>query len=203
LERSALSRTIYSASDGSVLRAGKPDSSSFFGISIDPHHINITRNGKISIRKGEESSLRVELEALIHIYKILPAHIDTQHMADNLTAIEIHETLAASGLPSQRQLMKMTYHSTIVRLHNAMQVRGKFLNVQHTLSHLEHIPTYDADLYVRRRALAKADKQADLGHEALHSISDKSGIEAFALYIHGNLVEKGAKSPFEINFAHS
>jgi hypothetical protein len=117
-------------------------------------------------------------------------------VADNLTAIEIHETLATSGLPSQRQLMKMTYHSTIVRLYNAMQARGKFLNVQHTLSHLEHIPTEDADLSARRRVLAKADKQADLGHEALYPILDNSGIEAFALYIHGNLVEKGAKSPF-------
>jgi hypothetical protein len=72
-----------------------------------------------------------------------------------------------------------------------MQTRGKFLNVQHTLSHLEHIPTEDADLYARRKVLVKADKQADLGHEAFHPISDNSGIEAFALCIHCNLVEMG------------
>ena len=198
LEQGALLRTIYSASDGSVTHAGTPGASSAFGLVIDPSHTNITRNGKISIRGGEESSLRVELEALIHTYKLMPRHIHTQHVVDNLTAIEIHDILAASGLPSQRQLMKMAYHSTIIRLHNAMQSRGTFMDVQHTLSHLEHVPTKDVDLSARRQALAKADKQADLGHAAHHTITDDSGTEAFALYIQDTLVEKGAKSPFAL-----
>ena len=198
LEQGALNRTIYSASDGSVTHAGTPGASSSFGLVIDPSYTNITRNGKITIRSGEESSLRVELEALIHTYRIMPSHIHTQHVVDNLTAIDIHDMLAASGLPSQRQLMKMAYHSTIVRLDKAMQTRGTFMDVQHTLSHLEHVKTADDDLSARRKALAKADKQADHGHAATHPIADESGTEAFALYIQDSLVEKGAKSPFAL-----
>jgi hypothetical protein len=128
----------------------------------------------------------------------MPRHSHTQHVVDNLTTIEIHDTLAASGLPFQRQLMKLAYHSSIVRLDNAMQARGTFMDVQHTLSHLEHVHTEDEDLSARRQALAKADRQADLGHAAHHTITDDSGTEAFALYIQDTLVEKGAKSPFAL-----
>ena len=196
LERSALLRTIYSSSDGSVTNANTTRASSSFGMVIDPSHTNITRRGRISIRMGEESSLRVELEALIHAYTLIPAHISTIHAVDNETAIDIHTTLNRSGLPSQRELMKLAYHSTIVRLHAAMQSRGTSLTVVHTLSHLEHQHTSDPDLAARRHALAKADSQADLGHKNRYAISDDSGIEAFALHINGILVEKGAKTPF-------
>ena len=57
------------------------------------------------------------------------------------------------------------------------------MDVQHTLSHLEHVHTADEDLSARRRALPKADRQADLGHAAKHTITDDSGTEAFTLYI--------------------
>jgi hypothetical protein len=120
--------------------------------------------------EGEESLLRVELEALIHAYYIIPPHIQTIHAADNVTAIDIHDTLASSGLPQQRALVKLPYHSTIVRLYNAMQARGHFLDVQHTLSHLEHRSSPNQDLTERRKALAAADNQADKGHHAPHAI---------------------------------
>ena len=47
---------------------------------------------------GEESSLRAELEALIHAYTIIPAGIDVIHAVDNMTAIDIHSMLQTSGL---------------------------------------------------------------------------------------------------------
>ena len=77
-----------------------------------------------------------------------------------------------------------------------MQSRGTTLTVVHTLSHLEHQHTSDPDLAARRHALAKADSQAELGHKNRYAVIDDSGIEAFALYIDGTLVEKGAKTPF-------
>ena len=161
LERRAESNVIYSASDGSVTSAGTTSASSSFGLVIDRSHTNIRRSGKISIKIGEESSLRVELEALIHAYFIIPPHIQTIHAADNETAIDIHDTLASSGLPQQRSLVKLPYHSTIARLYNAMQTRGKFLDVRHTLSHLEHRVSPDPDLNERRKSLAAADSEAD------------------------------------------
>ena len=115
------------------------------------------------------------------------------HAVDNETAIDIHENLAKSGILSQRDLMKIAYHSTIVRLHAAMQSRGAFLTVVHTLSHLEHRHTTDPDLAARQQTLAKADAQADFRHKTRYSISDDSEIEAFALHMDGILVEKGPK----------
>jgi len=196
LEERALTHTIYSASDGSVIGANTDSASSSFGLVIDHQHTNIRRRGKIKIRTGEESSLRVELEALIHAYHLIPKHIETIHAVDNETTIDIHNSLASTGLPTQRTLMKMPYHSTIVRLHNAMQERGRFLEITHTLSHLEHKMTGDIDLKHRRDALAKADTEADTGHQIQHIIQDPSGIEDFALRINGTLVEKAASSPF-------
>ena len=136
LEERLLTHTIYSASDGSVKGAGSGHSSSSFGLVIDHLHTNVRRRGEITIREGEESSLRVELEALIHAYYLIPAHIKTVHAIDNETALDIHNALAMTGLPPQRKLMQMPYHSTIVRLHNAMQKRETFLE-PHT-----HSPTW-------------------------------------------------------------
>jgi hypothetical protein len=90
--------------------------------------------------------------------------------------------------------MQLPYHSTILRLHIAMQQRTTFLDIVHTLSHLEHEKTDDIDLSSRRQALAHADKQADDGHQASTYILDPSGVEDFALHI--ELVEKTASSPF-------
>ena len=196
LETRALTHQIYSASDGSVKKAGTDQASSTFGVVIDHNHTNVRRYGKINIRKGEESSLRVELEALIHAYSLIPTHIHTIHAADNETAIAIHNELATSGLPPHRALMQLPYHSTIVRLHSAMQKRTRFLDIVHTLSHLEHEHTDDTDLKTRRDALARADKQADDGHQTSSFITDPSGVEDFALRIKGELVEKTATSPF-------
>ena len=190
LEKRARTHTIYSASDGSVKHAGTDHASSTFGVVIDHTHTNIRRYGKIKIRKGEESSLRVELEALIHAYNLIPSHIHTTHAADNETAIAIHNELATSGLPPQRALIQLPYHSTIARLHTAMQQRTRFLDIVHTLSHLEHETAEDLDLHSRRQALARADKQAEEGHHASTFILDPSGVEDFALRIKGELVEK-------------
>jgi hypothetical protein len=159
-------------------------------VVIDHIHTNRRRHSKIKIRKGEESSLRVELEALIHAYTLIPKHIRTIHAVDNETAIDIHNELAASGLPPQRALMQLPYHSTILRLHTAMQQRTTFLDIVYTLSHLEHEKTYDTDLSMRRQALARADKQADEGHQATTHILDPSRVEDFALHVNGELVEK-------------
>jgi hypothetical protein len=67
----------------------------------------------------------------------------------------------------------------------AMQQRKRFLDIVHTLSHLEHEPTEDPDLQTRREALARADKQADDGHHVTSFILDPSGVEDFALRIRG------------------
>jgi hypothetical protein len=77
-----------------------------------------------------------------------------------------------------------------------MQQRKRFLDIVHTLSHLEHESTDDPDLKTRREALARADKQADDGHHVTSFILDPSGAEDFALRIHGEHVEKTATSPF-------
>jgi hypothetical protein len=115
---------------------------------------------------------------------------------DNETTVEIHETLATSGLPQQRSLVKLLYHSTVTRLNNAMQKRMKFLTVVHSLSHLEHLTSPNKDLTLRRKALAQADNLADAGHQANLKKHDPSGIENYGLHIRGVLVEKASKSPF-------
>jgi hypothetical protein len=77
-----------------------------------------------------------------------------------------------------------------------MQERGRFLELTHTLSHLEHMKTEDTDLKHRRDALAKADTEAETGHRLHYTIQDPLGTEDFALRINGVLVEKAASSPF-------
>ena len=157
----SLTHTIYSASDGSVKVANTPNNSSTFGVCIDPSHLNITSGGRITIRTGEESSLRAELEALIHAYTIIPAGIDVIRAVDNMTAIDIHSMLQSSGLPPRRSLINKHYHSSIVRLHTAMTNRGTPLSITHTLSHLEHTISKSPSLKSRRDALANADKTAE------------------------------------------
>ena len=196
LTKRAAQQTIYSASDGSVRGAGTAAPSSTFGVFIDLITETISRCGRITIRTGEESSLRTELEGLIHAYNLIPSHIQTRHTVDNMTALDIHERLAASGLPPNRQHVQHHYHSTITRLHLAMQRRGAFLATCHTLSHLEHKISRDTDLNARRAALAGADKAADEAHDLLSAIRDDKGIEAFPLRIKDVLVEKSAASPF-------
>ena len=138
----------------------------------------------------------MELEGLIQAYHLIPPHISPIHAVDNETAIDIHDTLAATGLPQQRSLVKLPYHSTVTRLYNAMQKRTTFLTVTHTLSHLEHLSSPDHDLNHRRKALAQADTLADEGHSSNSPIQDPSGTENYGLRIRGVLVEKASKSPF-------
>jgi hypothetical protein len=54
----------------------------------------ITRNGKVMITAGEESSYRVEVEGLIQIYAILPTTLHTTHACDNESAVAAHATIA-------------------------------------------------------------------------------------------------------------
>jgi hypothetical protein len=90
-----------------------------------------------------------------------------------------------SGLPPQRALVQLPYHSTITRLHTAIQKRTRFLDIVHTLSHLEHEKVEDLDLHSRRQALARADRQAEEEHHPSTFILDPSGMEDFALHIKG------------------
>ena len=192
----SLSHTIYSASDGSVRGANTQSPSSTFGVCIDPSHLNITSGGKITIRMGEESSLRAELEALIHAYTIIPAGIDVIHAVDNMTAIDIHSMLQTSGLPPSRSLINKHYHSSIARLHTAMITRGTPLSIIHTLSHLEHTVSKSPSLKGRRDALANADNTADRHHSSEPIPHDRTGDEPYPLTIHGEVVEKKSKTPF-------
>ena len=196
LKARAKHNTIYSASDGSVLHAGTPQASSTFGISIDPDSVNVKRYGKINIRQGEESSLRTELEGLIQAYHLIPTIIDVTHAVDNLGAVDIHNRLLTHGLPCNRALMHLNYHTTIKRLHNAMLTRGRPLQVVHTLSHMENTKTNDTQLHARRRALAVADTAAGESHGLEPITPDNTFIEAFPLYINGVRVEKTADTPF-------
>ena len=196
LKARAKHNTIYSASDGSVLHAGTPQASSTFGISIDPDSVNVKRYGKINIRQGEESSLRTELEGLIQAYHLIPTVIDVTHAVDNLGAVDIHDRLLTHGIPCNKALMHLNYHTTIKRLHNAMLTRGRPLQVVHTLSHMENIKTNDTQLHARRRALAVADTAAGASHCLEPITPDNTFIEAFPLYINGVRVEKTARYTF-------
>ena len=57
--------------------------------------ILIKRRGKVLITAGEESSYRVEVEGLIQLYTLLPAHIHTRHACDNEAAVKAHLTSRA------------------------------------------------------------------------------------------------------------
>ena len=191
-----VNHTIFSASDGSVLRAGSTNPSSTFGITIDPASIDISHRGKISIRQGEESSLRVEIEGLIQAYHLIPADIPVQHAVDNKGTVDIHDHMVRHGLRTDKSLLNQHYHSSIRRLHAAMQERGTPLTVIHTLSHLENSETADNDLRERREALATADEVANEAHAMPPLPTDTSGDEPFPLLIQGITVEKTAPSPF-------
>jgi hypothetical protein len=145
---------------------------------------------------GEESSLRAELEALIHAYTIIPAGIDVIHAVDNMTAIDIHSMLQTSGLPPRCSLINKHYHSSIARLRTAMTNRGLPLVITHTLSPLEHTTSKSTSLKGRRDALARADKTADRHHSAVPIPRDRTGNEPYPLTIHGEVVEKKSKTPF-------
>jgi hypothetical protein len=109
------------------------DPSSTFGITIDPASINVSHKGKIDIRQGEESSLRVEIKGLIQAYYLIPPDIPVRHAVDNKGTVDIHEYMVRHGLRADKSLLIQHYHSSIRRLHAAMTTRGTPLTVVHTL----------------------------------------------------------------------
>ena len=179
--------TWDSSGDGSVHT--RPTPSSTWSIYIDTSP-PIHRSGKITIRPGDESSLRVELEALIQLYKILPPSTTTNHACDNESAIAIHQDILNEYTPPIRHQLNSHYRSTIQRLRQIMRTRTQHINITHTHSHLEHIHTDDPLLNKRRRLLAIADRLADEAHDLPPSPFDHGGDELFPLYINDTIIEK-------------
>ena len=104
-------RTIYSASDGSVKGAMTNKASSTWGITIHTSTGRIHRRGKITIRQPEESSYRVEMEALRCAYKLIPANVEAIHAVDNLQTIKTHAWLCkfTHTKPTYDQCKKKQY----------------------------------------------------------------------------------------------
>jgi hypothetical protein len=157
--------TIFTNTDGSVKKAQTLEASLTWALSIRiSPTITISRSGKISLSPGEESSYRVELEGLVQLNAILPADVTTRHACDNEAAVTAHKSIHYHAWKPARKWAKTEYRTTLDRLHQAMQSRnGDIIDVVHTHSHLEHIPT-DAYLNRRRQILEEADDQANLAH---------------------------------------
>ena len=86
--------TLYTSTDGSVRGAQTEDASSTWGVCIRlSDAVSIQRSGKIAITQGEESSYRVELEALIQMYHLLPAQYRARHACDNEAAVKAHTSI--------------------------------------------------------------------------------------------------------------
>ena len=159
------------------------NASSTWGICIRVSDtVRITRRGKISITKGEESSYRVEVEGLTQIYRLLPPHIITRHACDNEAAVRAHKTIFNHAQKSTRKWARTDYRTALDRLHQAIQNRGSRIQVVHTHSHLEDTPTDDVDLQTRRNTLAAADTQADLAHTLPAMRLDASPREMFRVH---------------------
>jgi hypothetical protein len=117
----------------------------------------IKRRGKVQVAAGEKSSYRVEVEGLIQLYTLLPTHIHTRHACDNEAAVKAHYTTQHHAA--------LDYRVTLDRLNTAITDRGgEPIDVIHTHSHLENVPTLDLDVHQRRQILAIADFQADRAH---------------------------------------
>jgi len=180
---------MYSASDGSVLRAGTGYASSTFGIAIKTPVNYITRRGKFKIRQGEEASYRAEIEGIIWAYKIIPTNLNFTHAVDNTAAIDTHNwLLTKKECPTHDECRrKNQYITAIQRLWDVMQNRDA-LNIVHTKSHKEKETTDDEDLSERRQALAQADAAAGAAHNdtELKSLNKSS----YTLYHKGEELEK-------------
>ena len=145
LKRASAAGQIYTAGDGSVKNNGTPHASSTCGISVIGRDFRYLQGQAIKIRHGDESSYRMELEALIASYTTLPPWLDSIHATDNEVTIDIHNKLKLFPFTSSRCWLSNPYSSTIKRLMEAMQARGKHITIVHTLSHLEHTK-HDDDL---------------------------------------------------------
>jgi hypothetical protein len=191
---------IYSSTDGSVKGVATDDTSSTWGLCIrviraSGTAILIKRRGKVLITAGDESSYRVEVEGLIQLYTLLPAHINTRHACDNEAAVKAHLTSRVHAGLGARRWAAIEYRVTLGRLHQAISSRdGRPIKVIHTHSHLEDVSTPDTDLHIRRQLLAIADFQADKAHTMPTVQCDPSVRELFTVH--------GPHGPLEKNVGH-
>jgi hypothetical protein len=108
----------------------------------------IKRRGKVQIAAGEESSYRMEVEGLIQLYTLLPTHIHTRHACDNEAAVKAHYTTQHHAALGARRWAAVDYRATLDRLNIAITDRvGDPIDVIHTHSHLENVPTPDLDVH--------------------------------------------------------
>ena len=184
--------TLYTSTDGSVRGAQTEDASSTWGVCIRlSDDVSIQRSGKIAITQGEESSYRVELEALIQMYHLLPAQYRARHACDNEAAVKAHTSIRYHAQKSARKWARVDYRTTLDRLHQAINARGGAgLQVVHTHSHLEHTETQDNDLRVRRDTLALADEAANTAHTQHPTPTDRSNRETFTIHNKHGPLEK-------------
>ena len=144
---------------------------------------------------GEESSYRVEVEGLIQLYTLLPAHMNTRHACDNEAAVKAHLTSSAHAALGARCWAAVEYRVTLDRLHQAISSRNdRPITVIHTHSHLENVSTTDTDLHIRRQLLAIADFQADKAHNMPAVQCGPSMREIFTVH--------GPHGPLEKNVGH-
>ena len=132
---------------------------------------------------GEESFYRVELEALIQIYLLLPPQYRARHACDNEAAVKAHTSIRYHARKSARKWARVDYRTTLDSLHQAITARGGegLLQVVHTHSHLENI-------------LALADEAANIAHTLQPTRTGTSHREKFTVHNrgcarHGNSVE--------------
>jgi hypothetical protein len=97
------------------------NASSIWGLCIRISDVvSITRSGKIAvITPGEESSYRVELEALIQIYLLFPPQYRARHAFDNEAAVKAHTSIGYHAQKSARKWTRVDYRTTLDRLHQA------------------------------------------------------------------------------------
>ena len=120
--------------------------------------ILIKRRGKVQITAGEESSYRVEVEGLIQLYLLLPAHIHTRHTCDNEAAVKAHLTSRYHAELGARRWAAVEYRVTLDRLHQVISSRnGRPIQIIHTHSHMEGTFTPDPDLHIRRQSAHHAN----------------------------------------------
>jgi hypothetical protein len=175
---------LYTSTDGSVKGGQTADASSTWGICIRISDVaSVARSVKIAITPGEESSYRVKLEALIQINLLLPPQYRARHACDNEAAVKAHTSIRYQGQKSARKWARVDYRTTLDILHQAMTARGgDGLQVVHTHSHLEHTPTTDKDLRIRRDTLALADEAANVAHTQPPTTTDRSRRETFTIH---------------------
>ena len=162
--------TIYSSTDGFVKGVAEKKTSSTWGLCLrvvlpSGQTKLIKRRGNVQIAAREESSYRVEVEGLIQLYTLLSTHVHTRHACDNEAAVKAHYTTQHHAALGARRWAAVDFRVTLDRLNTAITGRGgEPIDVIHTHSHLENVPTPDPDVHQRRQTLAIADFQANKAH---------------------------------------